>query len=179
MKNKNSNPSASPTAQIDKLQKVNINHDNTATFVCPKCRRSKVVDVSKYLGLERIVKAKMRCVCGYQYIALLDKRKFYRKPVKLKGTYSRLIGDIARDKNPLEIDGLSRTGLSGRFYGHLETGHRVLVEFALNNAQRTLIQKESKVIIVNGDKVGVEFLSSLNPSDEQDKALGFYLMNLK
>ena len=60
-------------------KKVFVSKSNEATFVCPKCNKAKTtVDVSKYKHVQRRIKVKSRCICGYSWASLLDRRKFFR-----------------------------------------------------------------------------------------------------
>ena len=59
-------------------KKVFVSKSNEATFVCPKCDKTKTVDVSKYNHVQKRIKVKSRCICGYSWASLLERRKFYR-----------------------------------------------------------------------------------------------------
>jgi hypothetical protein len=61
------------------VEKVHITSKQMATFICPKCQKSKTVSVSEYAGLDKMIKVKVTCPCGHGYITTLDKREKYRK----------------------------------------------------------------------------------------------------
>ena len=92
-------------------KKVFVSKSNKATFVCPKCNKSKTVDVSKYKHVQKRIKVKSRCICGYSWASLLDKRKFYRLETDIPCACSKS-GIISSFKNiSMKIVDLSPGGL--------------------------------------------------------------------
>jgi len=73
------------------FEKVYITSKQMATFVCPKCHNSKTVNVSQYVGIDKIVKVNVKCPCGNAYTSILEKRKKYRKETNLHGSYVRIV----------------------------------------------------------------------------------------
>ena len=71
------------------MEKVHISSTKMTTFVCPKCHKSKTVNVSKYADLDKKVKVSVKCPCGYAYNSILEKRKRYRRKTNLPGSYIR------------------------------------------------------------------------------------------
>ena len=45
-------------------EKVYMSSTKMATFICPKCQKSKTVNVSKYADLDKKVKVSVKCPCG-------------------------------------------------------------------------------------------------------------------
>ena len=82
-----------------------------ATFVCPKCHKSKTVNVSKYADLDKKVKVNVKCPCGYAYTSILEKRKKFRKETNLPGSYRRLINGKLMDSGLLIVKDLSSIGM--------------------------------------------------------------------
>ncbi len=156
-------------------EKVYITSKQMATFVCPKCQKSKTVDVSKYASLDKIVRVNVKCPCGNAYISILEKRKRYRKATNLSGSYIHLVEGRQVGRGLMKIKDLSMTGMKlGLSPNHRCTvGDVIQVEFHLDDAQRTLIRKKVIVRNVNGLDVGTEFA----PTEAVDKALGFYLFS--
>lgn len=152
---------------------VHITSKNMATFTCPQCSRSKTVDVSKYISLDKTIKVNVKCPCGHGYTSILNKRKRYRKATNLPGSYRHYARGRQVGKGLLTIRDLSLTGMKLRVTTSQDfsIGDVLKIEFHLDDAQRTLIEK--KVIIRNivPPSVGTEFA----PTETVDKALGFYL----
>ena len=151
--------------------------DDKAKFICPKCKKVTIEDVSQFRDIEVVVRIKHGCTCGHSYNVLLERRKFYRKNVNLTGTFCYMND---RNKIAMLIKDVSRGGLKMivSHPGNFKEGDKLFVEFHLDDKHKTLIQKE--VIIrnrYNNRTIGVEFTSRdmKNPYDKAyDIALGFY-----
>jgi hypothetical protein len=156
-------------------EKVYLTSKQMATFSCPKCARSKTVDVSQYAALDKMVTVNVKCPCGHAYKAILEKRKQYRKETNLPGTYIHFIDGQPRDRGLMTVKDLSTTGvkLQLNVKQNFAIGDQLQVEFHLNDVHRTLIKKT--VIIRNQREqfIGAEFA----PFESVDKALGFYLFS--
>jgi hypothetical protein len=157
------------------MEKVYITSRQMATFICPKCQKSKTVNVSQYADLDKIVKVNVRCPCGYTYTSILEKRKKYRKLTNLHGSYTRIVDGKEAEGGLMTVRDLSTTGMKLQINGDhgCAAGDVIKVEFYLDDTQRSLIIK--KVIIRNiiGSEIGTE----LAPTEAVDKALGFYLFS--
>jgi hypothetical protein len=158
-------------------EKVFINRDDSATFVCPQCRRSKTVDVSHVIKADRSVKVKCRCTCGHAYAVMLERRRHYRKPANLPGVYTHLADGKQVDRGPMNVIDLSRNGLKlqpvfGTQRG-FQVGEKLLVEFQLDDRTKSQLKKEVVVRTVTPQFVGTEFVSD----NFYENALGFYLLN--
>jgi hypothetical protein len=156
-------------------EKIYITSQQTATFICPNCSRSKTVDVSKYATLDKVVRVKVKCPCGHAYTAILEKRKQYRRETNLPGTYIQLLEGKPVAKGLLTVKDISATGLKLRLNSpqNLAIGDPLQIEFHLDDRNRTLIQKLVVVRNKYGPFVGVEF----GPTEALDQALGFYLFS--
>ena len=144
-----------------------------ATIVCPKCQKSKTVDVSKYLELDKVVKVNLKCSCGYSNSYLLEKRKRSRKETDLPGSYNRYADGKQMGGGLMRVKDLSSIGMKLQVDADhdLEVGDLIQVEFHTDDAQRALIKKKVIIRNINGRIVGTEFA----PMEGLDKALGFYL----
>ena len=154
-------------------EKVYIASTKMATFVCPKCQRSKTVNVSKYADLDKNVKVSVSCPCGHAYVSFLEKRKRYRKETNLPGTYSRYVDGKNLGGGLMIVRDLSILGMKLQIESenYCEIGDVVQVEFHTDDAQRAFIKKKVIVRNISGKIVGTEFA----PTEGVDKALGFYL----
>jgi hypothetical protein len=165
------------------LEKVFVNENNIAVFICPECKKSRNVDVSKYKNLCKASKIKCNCPCGHSYNAILEKRKHYRKQTNLPGIYVNIVSSIGTNfleevgRGTLRVTDISRTGIQFtlNIQHDFSINDKILVEFRLDDKQKTLIKKEVIIKNINGLKIGAEFLS-IDPSDPSDKAIGFYLL---
>jgi hypothetical protein len=158
-------------------EKVFITNDNMATFICPKCKASKAVNVAKYKQLDKEVRLKIKCPCGNSYPATLERRKQYRKKTDLLGEYIYSFSGGKVKKGNLIIKDISRAGLRIKVnvMPKFKVGTKFVVEFRLDDKNRTLIKKEVIARSISGHFIGAEFCS-IDPSDPNDKALGFYFL---
>jgi hypothetical protein len=159
------------------MQKVYTTEDRKTTLACPACERSRTVDVSAYVKLARPVQIKIKCPCGHHYPASLERRRHFRKAVNLKGTLSPKTGDQPGEQGRIAVKDLSRTGMRIRMAvdRRIRVGDRLMVEFQLDDHQRSTICRESIVRRVDGLDLGTEFIPAacLDPGA---KAMGFYLL---
>lgn len=158
-------------------EKVFIYKDNKAIIICPKCEKSKTIDVSEELGSKYLVQLQHKCNCGYLYIVPLERRKRHRKITNLQGVYSCLVVEKQEAKGPMTIIDITRAGLSFMLdesqSQKMNMGDNLLLEFHLDNNSRSLIKKKGLVSNMRGPYIGVEFSSV----DLYDKALGQYMFS--
>ncbi len=130
-------------------EKVFITSQNTAKLECPKCQKSKIIDVSKYSKLDRKIKIRVKCPCGNKFAVLLERRKQYRKETNIPGSFIHYIDGKVSGRGLMTICDLSLTGLKFKVdYEHLFSVDDVLeVRFLLDNPQKTVMHK--KVIVKN------------------------------
>jgi hypothetical protein len=156
------------------VQTVYISANNTATIQCPECGKVKTTDVSAYAGSEQRVIINCSCTCGNKFRCRLEKRKQYRKEIDLPGKFYLLDDRGAEDTGLLKVVDISKTGLKLKLNTPRDfpIGTSLLIEFSLDDRNRTLMKKRVTVRNVSGPHVGTSFL----PSELDDPALGFYLM---
>jgi predicted RNA-binding Zn-ribbon protein involved in translation (DUF1610 family) len=166
---------ASPGEKVTMSQKVFITNNNTATFVCPKCGNTSIVDVTKYAAIDRKVTVNCKCNCGHIFSVSLEKRRQYRKSTDLPGEYSYRMPDGNVDKGIMRVVDISSNGLKLKLNvdRKFDGGERLQVEFHLDDKRRTYIEKEVIVRNVKKNLVGTSFA----PNEGDDPALGFYLMS--
>ncbi len=160
---------------VNMTEKVYITSQQMATFVCPKCSRSKTVNVSKYTDLDKLIKVNVKCPCGHAYTSILEKRKQYRKKTNLPGTYIHLVDGRPMHRGVMTVEDISATGMKLRLNSILNcaVGDHLDVEFNLDDRNRALIKKHVIIRNITGSNLGVEF----GPAEALDKALGFYLFS--
>jgi len=157
-----------------KEYRVFVNDEGMAIFTCPNCETANPADVQKFKHIRSSVRLKVRCVCGHTYKAILERRRFYRKLVSLAGTFSL---ESRPGKEGMEVVDVSMTGLKFKPKSRisLKSDDRIAMEFRLDDAHATPIQRKGVIRSVAGNVVGVEF-TDMNSANAYDKALGFYLM---
>jgi len=156
-------------------EKVFIYKDNKAIIICPKCEKSKAIDVSEELGSKYLVRLKHKCSCGYLYIVLLERRKRHRKIINLPGTYTCFVSGEKKAKESMTIQDITRAGLSFKpdesANQKFNMGNTLFLEFHLDDKSKSLIKKEAVIKNIRSPYIGVEFSSV----DLYDQALGRYM----
>lgn len=150
-------------------ERVFINSENIATFICPECQKVRHADVSKILGIDKALSIKCQCKCGNKFDAILERRKYFRKDIELDG----MVYLGKENKLSVVVCDVSRAGLKLKLKtSHkLKPGDELLIEFYLDNAEKTLVSKKIIVRSIKGVNIGVEFKSA----EHYDK-FGSYLM---
>lgn len=158
-------------------ERVFITNNNMATFTCRRCEKTKTIDVSQYKHLNKAIRVKLKCPCGYSYTAILERRGSYRKKTNITGLYFKIVSGKKEMRGNIIIKNISRYGLKLKFKEkpNLEIEDKLLVEFKLDNNMKSLIRKEVIIRNIDDKCIGVEFCS-VNSSNEYDKAIGFYLL---
>ena len=157
--------------------------NDTVTFVCPVCSQQKKENVSPYLKMETAVELVTTCACGHTWTSVLERRRQFRKPVKLRGRYTfrndvvlgeGFSGGSFVGKGKMKVVDLSLKGLKIEFKKNtdLHVKDVLSVEFRLKDKKRTLIREYASVRSINGRFVG----SSFGPEVAENTSLGFYLL---
>jgi hypothetical protein len=157
-------------------QKVFISSDGKATFVCPACVRARTVNTARHPTLSRAARVRVKCPCGHPYPVSLERRRYFRKAVDLRGIFFQTVNGRQVDKGPMVVLDLSRTGMRIRLNESrpLRIGDTLVVKFQLDDRQQSLINKESIVRRIDGVDLGAEFIAS-DVTDASTRAIGFYL----
>lgn len=158
--------------------------DDKATFVCPVCSQRKTINVHQHVKKETTVEIESTCICGHSWKSILERRRHYRKPVKLRGRYEfrndvyleeGLTAGSFVGKGKMKVVDLSLKGLKIELSKkpELHVNDLLAVEFHLKDKKRTLIKENASVRSIEGLYIGSAFGSEVshNPS------LGFYLLS--
>jgi c-di-GMP-binding flagellar brake protein YcgR len=150
---------------------VHVSGKETVDLMCLRCGNTREIPVESLPAGDN--KYRIKCKCGYSYLALFDKRRFYRKKTCLGGVYFR---DNHIKDEIIEISDISITGLCfiANGNGDLEKGQVINLTFVLDNASHDTVKCKATVRQLRDTRVGVEFLN-LPPG--MQKILGFYLFN--
>jgi len=155
------------------MNRVHVTSKGTSTFICPDCQNMKIVDVSRYVKLDRTVTVNVKCPCGNKFTSSLNKRKQYRRNTNLNGTYSLVAQGNKAKVGLMTVCDISVSGLKLRLkaFKDLSLGDLMRVEFYLDDHHRSFIQKKVIIRNIRPPYIGTEFL----PSENIGRALGFYL----
>jgi len=156
---------------------IYINDNNTATFVCPKCQKTVVKDLTEYIHRKKSNRLKARCGCGHSYEIFLEKRKKFRKQTDLLGSYTYIPenSNIPDHTGTINVKDLSFSGIriKLKMMPRFKVGDTLFVEFRLDDTNRSQIKKKVIVKYMKGLNAGLAFTSPQN----HDSVLGFYLFN--
>ena len=160
-------------------EKVFVTEKNIATFICPECKKSMTMDVSKYKNLEKASKVKCKCTCGHSYLVVVERREAKRKRINITAIYVNIISSVGTQfceevgRGVIKITDISDTGMMIEFNSehNFTTKDRLIIEFNLNDKKRTLIKKEVEIKNLSDLKAGVAFCSK----DPCDAAIQDYL----
>jgi predicted RNA-binding Zn-ribbon protein involved in translation (DUF1610 family) len=159
--------------------KVYVSDNKRAMFVCPECGNAKNIDLSKQKGVYKAYRAKYKCHCGHSYPVLIEKRRYYRKKTNLQGMYTHIVTNSYEkiNKGVVTITDISRSGIMLRLNTkhNLKVGDKLLIDFELDNTNKTKISKKVTIKHIDGLKIGARFCKT-GPSDAGDKAIGFYML---
>ncbi|MCG8473246.1 MAG: PilZ domain-containing protein [Desulfobacterales bacterium] len=151
-------------------EKIFLGDSTSATFVCPKCERSRTSDISRILTAKARIKIKCTCKCGHVFPVFIERRKYFRKTLDLSGVIYSSAGDR---KYIMAVKDLSQSGcrikINTSFPFALEDV--VQVEFNLDDNDRSFVSKEAVIRSINGPLLGLEFMEI----KKYDK-IGQYLM---
>lgn len=143
------------------IPKLFVEKNLTTKIFCPNCKYSRSVDVSAYNKLARAVKVRIKCKCGYTYVASLERRDRHRKATNLKGSYIPKLAGKKIHKGKIEVKNLSVNGILFKFIDNhkykFKPGDELLVEFSLNEMPGSAIRKEVLIKGVNWPFISAEF----------------------
>jgi hypothetical protein len=150
-------------------RKVFINSNNEGEIVCPHCKTTRVINIPiQHLPSKPI---KVKCKCEYNFIIILEYRKYYRKSVIFPGK----LFDVSSNK---EIDDVNITSLSVTGVGFEVTSYQgvnvndiLKISFRLDENFDSTICEEIVVKRVKEHFVGAEFCDQ----DKYQYELDFFM----
>lgn len=147
-----------------------VNKENYTAFSCPFCQRTHRISVAELQGKKHSIVAK--CTCHERIEVKLNFRQFYRKSVNLTGEVIN-ISTGSDNWYSMTISDLSMSGMRFKLNGphDIKQGHRLHVRFILDNKQRHVVDKEIRVVNIDNNYFGCEFLNLAY----EEKELGYYL----
>lgn len=140
------------------MNKFYVTPELKTTITCPKCKKTKRANVSKFLKLETRVKLKCRCNrCDNEFSALLERRRSKRKNVSMPGW---LIVNGRKDK--ILIENISMHGLKIRLLNETELvkKQRVGIKFEIGDSMSSCVSSSVRIKkIFNSTRIGCEYLN--------------------
>ena len=145
-----------------------------AFILCPECQKLQHISVGSFKGKKHSLK--VRCSCGNEFPISLNFRKGIRKKVKLEGLVRKVSQDSSFVKKCV-VEDLSFKGVRIRaeFSEDFLIGEDLIVDFTLDDPQRTEIKRKVKVDNL-GRKGSLGALFVDHESDKYDSSIAFYLI---
>lgn len=151
-------------------QILTIDSLDTAVFVCPECKKTKILQLTSYKVTRPETRVKCKCSCGYTTSVILEKKYLCNKDIRLSGTF------VTREKTRISgrmiIKRLNSKGLmlKTNLEQNILPGLKMFLEFVLDDAKQSIVKKEVVVRARQGKYLSAEFTS-----DEHYDNLGPYL----
>jgi len=165
-------PAMGPAAGHSCLHVI-VNDHGEGLFICPSCHNSVLKDLSNVISAQRVINIKCKCKCGHVYQAFVDRRTFTRESVNSIGVcfYKNAAGETA--KGIIRVLDVSMSGMRFSFNGvpEFSVGDRIMVEFKLDDWERSQVREEGIVRRIQSNKVGLQF-----DAIERFGELGLYLL---
>ena len=141
-------------------ERVFLNSENIAHFLCPQCETLWKKDLSALNNLTTNTVINCRCPCGHAFPVVLERRQYPRKSTNLGGAF---IHDRKKTRGIIVVKNISLGGLGFELTSdyRIATGDVVLVRFNLDDPFSTLVARESLIRKISGRYVGAEFLDRI------------------
>ena len=142
-----------------KEHRVFLNDRGEGTFICPACEKGVIRDLSQFAETRTAVRLKCKCSCGNDYRVLLERRRHFRKPTNLVGMFFFRGGHGSPRKGLIKIRDISQSGIqfSVNSIPEFEVGDKLIIEFTLDDEERSLIREEGVVQRIHSNIVGLDF----------------------
>ena len=153
--------------------RVFLNENNEATFLCKNCGTGVTRDLSKVIHAQTAIRVTCKCKCGNVFRVLVERRRDFRKRVNLLGMCQYLNASNRTQKRLIKVLDISRKGLqfSINDMPGFAVGDKVLAGFRLDDINYTEIKVKGAVKRIRSQNVGVEITAIDRP-----KKLAFYLI---
>jgi hypothetical protein len=154
-----------------KARKIYYGKKGECSVICHQCGKVSKVDTNDVQPNQVV---EINCSCQNSFQVQLEKREYYRKDVKLTGTFERILPEDTI-KGKLIIEDLSYTGIGCRSVTkhYLEINDVVSLDFALDDVHNSQITENGIVRTVRDRYLGIEFQEL---SQHNRKLIGFYLL---
>jgi len=154
------------------LPKLHPDKDGKITYICPYCTKATKESVEKFIAKRGPVE--INCDCGKVFSVEIELRNTYRKKLYLDGFYVRADQKGAWGKMTVKNISLGGLGFEAMSKQHeLQKGEIIKIDFNLDDAKNTRIQRQVEVRFISGRYIGCQFIKS---GIKMDPELGFYMM---
>lgn len=153
-------PTATAGLSTEKKEhRVFLNDRGEGTFICPACEKGVIRDLSQFAETRTAIRLRCKCSCGNEYRVLLERRRHFRKPVNLVGMFFSRGGHGPLMKGLIKIRDISQSGIqfSVNSMPEFEVGDKLIIEFTLDDEERSLIREEGIVQRIQSNIVGLDF----------------------
>jgi hypothetical protein len=150
------------TAAGKKEHRVFLNDRGEGTFICPVCNKGVIRDLNQFAETSSVVRLKCKCNCGNVYRVLVERRRHFRKPVKLVGRFVFEASQGRPVKGLIKVHDISQSGIrfSVNNIPDFKVGDRLTVEFTLDDEDHSQIREIGTVQRIQTNMVGLAFKST-------------------
>jgi len=138
-------------------EKIFLDDQNRATFMCPKCSKSWTKDLSGFKGSDKRIQLKCKCPCGHVFPVIQERRNGFRKPIAVTGAYFHNQREI---RGLITVKNISRSGI-GLILStkqNINKGDKLQLKFNLDNSRKSFVDKEGIVKKIEDNYVGIQFV---------------------
>ena len=126
---------------------------DTGTITCRQCGKTKMLDISNFKNIRKLVKVK--CTCGALFDVLFESRRYLRKKVQLKG---ELLNPQSHEViDHVIITDVSVGGISFIANLDMSVGEIYKISFSLDGQYESNIKEEIRIKYVKNSEIGAEF----------------------
>ena len=153
---------------------VVLNDQKEGLFLCPACYNGVTRDLSKVASAPTAIRVKCTCKCGHVFRVIVDRRQNCRKPVNLVGMCIFVDSYGQSKKRLIKIHDVSSTGLlfSVNDLPEFKVSDDVIVEFMLDDTERTKIMEKGTIVRIQDKNVGLKFHAA-----ERERKFNLYLID--
>ena len=140
-------------------RRVFLNDRGEGTFICPACEKGVIRDLNQFADTHTAVRLKCKCSCGNVYRVLVERRRHFRKSTNLVGMFSYTQGRGRPVKGLIRIRDISQSGVrfSVNNIPEFTVGDKLIIEFTLDDDERSQIREEGIVRRIHSNMVGLSF----------------------
>ena len=145
-----------------------VGSDGLTVLRCPTCGTTKSIDTNKIKSVIKTFKAK--CKCGASITGRFEFRRYYRKKVKLFGSfYNRKTGVEGK----MIVENISLMGVGFRCFSkhNWQKGDHLDIIFSLDNPNKSVVKLWVEVANVQDKFIGTKRCDT----QIEQPDLGFYL----
>jgi hypothetical protein len=153
-------PNRSSGVSVEKQEhRVFINDRGEGTFICPACNNGVIRDLSQFAQAKTAIRLKCKCSCGNAYRVLLERRQHFRKPVNLVGMFIFSGSNGHPTKGLIKVRDISQSGIQFSINSMPEfgVGDKLIIEFTLDDEERSQIRETGIVQWIQSNTVGLDF----------------------